>query len=85
MQNSLTLMMIPNGVRGLIGNPQKIEQVTNGGANGTVEVDYYDGLRIEYDHLPPDRTVVGGIIITKATKLPPAAPPQKPLPPRPLR
>jgi hypothetical protein len=83
MQNGLTLMMIPNGVRGLIGNPQKVEEVKDGGPNHTVEVDYYDGMRIEYDKLPPDRTVVGGIIITKGTKpfaSPPAASHPRPTP-----
>ncbi|HEX4334419.1 MAG TPA: hypothetical protein VH062_00820 [Polyangiaceae bacterium] len=68
MANSLTLMMIPTGVKGLIGPPLKTEQVTNGGPAGTVEIDDYDGLRIEYDKLPPDRTVVGGIDIVKGSQ-----------------
>ncbi|HVW25246.1 MAG TPA: hypothetical protein VHC69_07720 [Polyangiaceae bacterium] len=77
MANGLTLMMIPKGVESLIGPPQKVEEVTNGGPADTVQIAYYDGLRIEYDKLPPERIVVGGIVVTKGSGKPlspPAAP-----------
>ena len=77
MANSLTLMMIPTGVESLIGRPQKVEDVTNGGPANTVQIAYYDGLRIEYDKMPTDRIVVGGIVVTKGSGKPLAAPPSR--------
>jgi hypothetical protein len=74
MANGLTLTMIPRGVEGLIGPPQKVEEVKDGGSANTVQIAYYDGLRIEYDKLPPGRVVVGGIVITKGSGNPLAAP-----------
>jgi hypothetical protein len=73
MANGLTLMMIPSGVKGLIGPPLKTEPVSSGGPANTVQVDDYDGMRIEYDKLSLERVVVGGIILIKGTKTPAAA------------
>jgi len=80
MANGFTLMMIPSGVKGLLGAPVRTETVTNGGPANTVEIDDYDGMRVEYDKLPPERIVVGGIVITKSAKAPLAAPSGAPAP-----
>jgi hypothetical protein len=66
MRVGVTLMMLPRGVQGLIGQPKKVETVTADNPFHTVEVDYYDGMRIEYDRLTPEKVVVGGIILTKS-------------------
>lgn len=70
MANGLTLTMIPRGVESLIGPPKKVEDVKDGGGANTVQIAYYDGLRIEYDKLPPDKTAVGGIVVTKGSATP---------------
>jgi hypothetical protein len=77
MANGLSPMMIPSGVHGLIGDPQKVEKVADGGPAHTVEVDTYDGMRIEYDELGPAHLVVGGIVLVKGSKTgaAPSAPP----------
>jgi hypothetical protein len=67
-------MMLPQGVLGLIGPPQKTEAVTQENPFHTVRIDTYDGMRIEYDRMSPEKIVVGGIILTKGTK-PAATPP----------
>jgi hypothetical protein len=68
MAEGVTFMMLPKGVEGLIGPPQKTEAVTQENPFHTVQVDYYDGMRIEYDRMSPEKIVVGGIILTKGTK-----------------
>jgi hypothetical protein len=68
MAEGVTFMMLPQGVQGLIGPPQKTEAVTQENPFHTVQVDYYDGMRIEYDRMSPEKIVVGGIILTKGTK-----------------
>lgn len=77
MANGLTLTMIPSGVEGLLGPPKKVEEVKDGGSANTVQIAYYDGLRVEYDKVPPPpgRVVVGGIVITKGSGKPLAPPP----------
>ncbi len=76
MANGLTLTMIPSGVESLIGRPQKVEDVKDGGSAKTVQIAHYDGLRIEYDKVPPDpgRVVVGGIVVTRGSGKALAAP-----------
>jgi hypothetical protein len=74
MANGLTLTMIPSGVQYVLGPPKKVEEVKDGGSANTVQIAHYDGLRIEYDKVPPDRIEVGGIIVTKGSGKPPAAP-----------
>lgn len=68
MAEGVTFMMLPQGVQGLIGPPQKTEAVTQENPFHTVQVDSYDGMRIEYDRMSPEKIVVGGIILTKGTK-----------------
>jgi hypothetical protein len=72
MEEGVTFMMLPQGVLGLIGPPQKTEEVTEDNPFHTVRVATYDGMRIEYDRMSPEKIVVGGIILTKGTKSPPA-------------
>jgi hypothetical protein len=68
MAEGVTFTMLPQGVLGLIGPPRKTEAVTQENPFHTVQVDYYDGMRIEYDRMSPEKIVVGGIILTKGTK-----------------
>lgn len=72
MREGVTLMMLPRGVQGLIGQPKKVEQVTGDNPSHTVEIDSYDGMRIEYDRLTPEKVVVGGIVLTKSETSSPA-------------
>jgi hypothetical protein len=72
MEEGVTFMMLPKGAQGLIGPPQKTETVTQENPFNTVQVDYYDGMRIEYDRVGPEKIVVGGIIITRGSKSLPA-------------
>lgn len=62
----LAPMMLPEGVKSVLGPPLKIEPVKNGGAAGTIEIHEYKGMRLEFDKLPNGKVVVGGIVLTKA-------------------
>lgn len=69
------LNMFKAAIVELMGPPMKVEQVTDGGENHTVEIDYYDGMRLEYDKLFNGNVVLGGIILTgPASRNPTAAP-----------
>ena len=72
MRVGVTLMMLPRGVQGLIGEPKKVETITEDNPFHTVEVATYDGMRIEYDRLTPEKVVVGGIVLTKSDSATPA-------------
>jgi hypothetical protein len=60
--------MLRPAAKGLLGPPEKTEPVADGGDAHTVEVDTYNGLRVEYDQLPNGNVVVGGMVVVKPTK-----------------
>ena len=64
----VAFMMLAPAARGLLGKPLKTEKVVDGGDAHTVEVDTYDGLRVEYDQLPNGNVAVGGMIVVKSQK-----------------
>jgi hypothetical protein len=68
------LEMFRQAIIELNGPPTKVEQVTDGGENHTVEIDYYDGMRLEYDKLFNGNVVLGGIILTGPVSGKPATP-----------
>lgn len=61
----LALSMLPTAADELLGKPIKKEAVKDGGPAGTVEIRYYNGLRIELDQLPDGRIAIGALIVTK--------------------
>jgi hypothetical protein len=64
----VAFMMLRPAAQGLLGPPEKTEPVADGGEAHTVEVDTYNGLRVEYDQLPNGNVVVGGMVVVKPTK-----------------
>ena len=66
--------MLEPAARELLGPPLKTEKVADGSDFHTVEIDTYDGLRVEYDRLDNGKVVVGGMVIVKPDKPPGAKP-----------
>jgi len=67
----VAFQMLQPAARSLLGPPLKTEKIADGGDAHTVEVDTYDGLRVEYDQLPNGKIVVGGMVVVKSDKAAP--------------
>jgi len=65
-EKGLAPLMLHGAARDMLGPPLKVEQVKDGGAAGTVEIDTYKGMKLQFDKLPNGNVVVGGIDLTKA-------------------
>jgi hypothetical protein len=55
--------MLPGAVRELLGPPKQVRTLTTDNPNHTVEVHSYDTFSLEYDRLPSDTVVLGGVIL----------------------
>lgn len=65
----------------MLGKPDRVEKVKDGGPAGTTEIHYYDGMRLEYDKLPNGNSILGAVILTPWKNPPPkAAAEKKPAP-----
>jgi sugar (pentulose or hexulose) kinase len=59
----VALGMLPPAVRELLGAPKRVAPVAPDNPNRTVEVYEYDTFSLEFDRLPTDSVVLGGIIL----------------------
>jgi hypothetical protein len=55
--------MLPGAVRELLGAPKHVQPAAQDNPNHTVEVHEYDGFSLEYDRLPSDSVVLGGVVL----------------------
>jgi hypothetical protein len=55
--------MLAPAVRELLGEPKRVVPVTRDNPNRTVEIYEYDTFSLEFDRLPTDSVVLGGIIL----------------------
>jgi hypothetical protein len=55
--------MVPGAVRELLGAPKRVQTLTTDNPNHTVEVHSYDTFSLEFDRLPSDSVVLGGVIL----------------------
>lgn len=64
-------LMLPAAVAELLGKPDSVEPVKDGGPAGTVEIHHYKGLRVEFDRMPNGSIVVGALVVepTKSIQL----------------
>jgi hypothetical protein len=81
-ENGVAFGMVPTAARELLGAPKKVNPVSGDNPFHTVEVHEYDGYRIEFDRLGPDRIVLGGVVLHAGAS--PAGPsPAQPSPAQP--
>lgn len=59
----LRLGMVPWAIQEHLGPPKKIEPVADGGAFGTKELHFYDGMVLEYDLYRTGKLILGGVRI----------------------
>jgi hypothetical protein len=72
--NGVSPGMLRPAAMEMLGAPQRVEPVVDGGSWGTVERHHYPEMVIEYDKMPSGDVVVGGIVLTAPTAPPPNAP-----------
>ncbi|MEB2312464.1 MAG: hypothetical protein OZ921_04520 [Sorangiineae bacterium] len=59
----LKLGMLPWAIHEHLGEPKRVERLTEKNPNGTVYVEHYEGMELEFDELGPGRVVLGGVWI----------------------
>jgi len=62
--NGASMGMLKPAAAEMLGEPQKIEQVTDDNPRGTVERHHFPDLIVEYDRLPNGDVVLGGLVLT---------------------
>jgi hypothetical protein len=55
--------MLPAAVGELLGAPKRVQALQGDNPNHTVEVHSYDTFSLEYDRMPSDSVVLGGVIL----------------------
>ena len=61
------LGMLPWAIQEVVGKPQRVEKLQDGGPHGTVELHHYPGMVLEYDRNPKnDKLILGGARIFPA-------------------
>jgi hypothetical protein len=72
-ENGVAFGMVPAAARELLGAPRNVRAVNDDNPYHTVEVQEYDGFRLEFDRVSPDSVVLGGVVLD-APKSPPGLP-----------
>lgn len=57
--------MYPSAVIEVLGKPDRVEKVDDGGATHLVEIHHYPGMRLEYDRVENGNVVLSGVVITR--------------------
>ena len=71
-ENGVAFGMVPKAARELLGAPKSVRPVSGDNPFHTVEVQEYDGYRLEFDRMGPESIVLGGVVLHAGPS--PAAP-----------